>query len=215
MTLPRRRFLRLAAGAAAAPVLARTAHAQTYPNRPVRLIVGLAPGGVNDLVARLIAQWLTGAARPDLRGREPSGLRRQHRDRGGREVDARRLYASPAGLRQSRQCRALSAARIRSRARHRAGRHHHAPAQRGGGKPVDAREDDAGVRRLRQGQSRQDQHGVDRQRDAVACRRRAVQDDDRRPDDARAVSRRRAGADRSDRRAGADLFRCAGVRSRR
>ncbi len=59
MTLPRRRFLRLAAGAAAAPVLARTAHAQTYPNRPVRLIVGLAPGGVNDLVARLIAQWLT------------------------------------------------------------------------------------------------------------------------------------------------------------
>ena len=59
MKLARRKFLRLTAGAIALPVLARTARAQTYPARPVRIIVGLAPGGGTDIVARLIAQWLT------------------------------------------------------------------------------------------------------------------------------------------------------------
>jgi tripartite-type tricarboxylate transporter receptor subunit TctC len=58
--LPRRTFLHLAAGAAAAfPGVARFAFAQTYPSRPVRIIVGFAPGGSGDILARLIAQWLT------------------------------------------------------------------------------------------------------------------------------------------------------------
>jgi tripartite-type tricarboxylate transporter receptor subunit TctC len=57
MTLPRRTFLRLA-GAAAVPALSRTAGAQGYPTRPVRLIVGFAPGGPTDVFARLIAQKL-------------------------------------------------------------------------------------------------------------------------------------------------------------
>jgi tripartite-type tricarboxylate transporter receptor subunit TctC len=59
MKLLRRQFLRLAAGAAALPAASRIAQAQTYPSRPVRWIVGFAPGGGNDIVARLMGQWLS------------------------------------------------------------------------------------------------------------------------------------------------------------
>jgi tripartite-type tricarboxylate transporter receptor subunit TctC len=59
MKLPRRNFLHLAAGAAALPAVAPIARAQTYPSRPVRWIVGFAPGCGNDIVARLMGQWLS------------------------------------------------------------------------------------------------------------------------------------------------------------
>jgi tripartite-type tricarboxylate transporter receptor subunit TctC len=59
MKLPRRRFLRLAAGAAALPALPRIARAQTYPTRPVRIVVGYPAGGPVDFYARLSAQWLS------------------------------------------------------------------------------------------------------------------------------------------------------------
>jgi len=59
MTLSRRQFLHLAAGAAALPTVSRMAFAQAYPSRPVRIVAGFAPGGSVDIVARLIGQWLT------------------------------------------------------------------------------------------------------------------------------------------------------------
>src|SRR5215472_4994720 len=59
MKLPRRTFLHLAAGAGALPAVSRIARAQTYPSRPVRLIVTTPAGGSPDIIARLIGQWLS------------------------------------------------------------------------------------------------------------------------------------------------------------
>ncbi len=59
MKLPRREFLHLSATAIALPAAARLARAETYPVRPVHIIVGFAAGGPNDISARLVAQWLS------------------------------------------------------------------------------------------------------------------------------------------------------------
>src|ERR1041385_501743 len=73
MKLPPRRFLHLAAGTAALPVVPRIARAQTYPSQPVRIIVGFAAGGPNDILARLIGQWLSERLRPPLVVEKPPG----------------------------------------------------------------------------------------------------------------------------------------------
>ena len=104
---------------------------------------------------------------------------------------------------------ALRQAQFQFHPRHRAGRE---PSCRDalchGGESVGSGQDGSRVHRLCQGQSRQDQYGVGRQRDSAPHGGRAVQDDDRRRHGARALSRRGAGADRPDRRAGAGHVRC-------
>jgi hypothetical protein len=57
--LGRRRFLHLAAGTASLRAVSRVARAQAYPARPVRLLIGFAPGGTQDVIGRLLGQWLT------------------------------------------------------------------------------------------------------------------------------------------------------------
>jgi tripartite-type tricarboxylate transporter receptor subunit TctC len=59
MKLPRRKFLHLAAGAAALPAVSSIARAQVYPSRPVRVVVGYPPGTTPDILARLMSQWLS------------------------------------------------------------------------------------------------------------------------------------------------------------
>jgi len=59
MKLRRRQFLHLAAGAAALPAMSRIAQAEAYRTRPVRFVVGYAPGGAGDISARLLGQWLS------------------------------------------------------------------------------------------------------------------------------------------------------------
>ena len=59
MKIPRRRFLHLAAGAAALPAAKLIAFADTYPTRPVHLVVGFSPGSASDINARVVGQWLS------------------------------------------------------------------------------------------------------------------------------------------------------------
>src|ERR1051325_10765758 len=73
MMLARRRFLGFAAMAAALPRFATSARAQTFPSRPVRLVVGFPAGGPNDILGRLIAQWLPPPRPPGVARRRPPG----------------------------------------------------------------------------------------------------------------------------------------------
>src|SRR4029077_17649617 len=75
LKFPRRKFLHLAAGAAAFPVVTRFASAEGYPSRPVHIIVGFPPGGATDVNARLIGQWLTERLGQSSRtGRVPAAI---------------------------------------------------------------------------------------------------------------------------------------------
>src|ERR1700688_4087813 len=71
MKLPRRKFFRLAMGAAALPTIPRVAWAQSYPTRPVRMIVPLPAGGAADIVARLMAHWLERLGQPVIVENKP------------------------------------------------------------------------------------------------------------------------------------------------
>ena len=124
MKLPRRRFLHLAAGAAALPAVSRIARAQAYPSRPVRIIVGFAAGGAGRHHRTPDGSMAVGAARPAIRHRKPAGCCHQYRRRGGREVAARWLYAPPRRFGKRNQRNALRKAQFQFHPRHRAGRRH-------------------------------------------------------------------------------------------
>jgi len=107
MKFPRRHFLHLAAGAAVIPAVSRLAWAQAYPTRPVRLIVGFAPGGAGDIAARLIGQWLS------ERLGQPFVIENRPGAGGNIATEAvvkappRRLYASAGRFTECDQCDAL------------------------------------------------------------------------------------------------------------
>src|SRR5262245_57859588 len=63
MKLPRRQFLRLTAGAAALPTVPRIAKAQSYPTRPITIVVPFVAGGATDVIARLIAERMRASLR--------------------------------------------------------------------------------------------------------------------------------------------------------
>ena len=181
------------------PVRRRGAGA-TFPNRPIRILVTIPPGGAPDISARMLAQGLNETLGLVGGDREPSRRQRQHRLRAGREVGARRLHAAAAcRQRHHHQPACLRQAAVRSAQGPAAGRERrhqpvHAVAQSAG-----AGEDLPGIHRIRA----QDQAAaalcVGRQRqpasvddgDAQAARQ------DRPP--ARAVPRRRAGDHRDGR----------------
>ena len=202
MRLPRRKFLHLAAGAVALPAVSRTASAQAYPSRPIRVIVGYTPAGSADITARLMGQWMS--------ERLGQTVVIENRPGAGTNLATESVIRAPADgytLLLVAPANAINASLFEKlnhnyRERHRAGGGHQPLRQCDGSAPVRAGEDGPGIHRLCQGQSRQAQHGVVGRRLDHPLVGRAVQDADRHPDDPCALSRERAGAHRHDLRAG-------------
>ena len=103
MKLPRRKFLQLAAGAAALPVVACVAWAQAYPSRLVRVIVPIAPAGAADITARLIGQWLS-----ERLGQQ---FVIDNRPGGGGNIGTEAVVRAPAGPTTFGQCQQAITAR--------------------------------------------------------------------------------------------------------
>ena len=164
MKIPRRRFLQLAAGAAALP--ARVAH-RTGAS------LSVAAGALDRRHSRRRRgrhhrapdrSMAVGAARPAIHHREPAGRRHQYRHRGGRACAAGRLYAAAGQCGERDQRDALRQAQFQFHSRHRAGCGHHPRSPCHGGQSIGSGQDGSRVHRLCQGQSGQDQHGVGRHR---------------------------------------------------
>jgi hypothetical protein len=175
MKLPRREFLHLAGGAAALPALPRIAQAETYPMRPVRIVVGYAAGGGADIVARVVGQWLSERLGPFIVENRPGA---------GSNLGAEAVVRAPPDgytlLLVTLPANAINATplrqpRVRLRPQHRAARKPDARSQRHAGHALPAGHDDPRFHRLCQRQSGQDQHDIGRHRVRHACSRRIVQ----------------------------------------
>ena len=201
MTLPRRRFLQLAASASALPALRSRRRRANLP-----VTAGAAAG---RLCARRrqrhrgTADRANGrrAARPAIHHRKPPRGRQQPRHRSGRAGKSRWLYAARSLHIERVERDALPESQVRLHPRHRAGREHGEDLQCDDRQQFVSGEDRSGVHRLCEGQPRQDQHGIGRSRKLAAPLRRAVQGDDRRRHGHGALSRRRPCDPRAHRRA--------------
>jgi len=92
LRLPRREFLQLGGAALAAPALVSAAAAQTYPSRPITMIVPFPPGGNVDVVGRILAERMRADAWAAHHRRKHRRSERKHRYRPHRPREARRLY---------------------------------------------------------------------------------------------------------------------------
>ena len=209
MKLPhRRQFLHLAAGAAALPAVSRIARAQTYPTRPVRIVVAFGSWRRDRHSCAADRTMAVGAARPAIRRREPPG-RAAPTSAPKRSCVRHRTathfsWSSTANAINATLYDKLNFNFLRDIA----------PVagiisipDGHGGKSIGSGQDGSRIYRLCQGQFRQDQYGIARHRDTAACCRRAVQDDDRRRYGSRAISRRATRDDRPAWRAGAGSVR--------
>ena len=141
MRLPRRKFLRLAAGSAAVAAMPRIARAETYPARPVHIIVGFAPGAASDIIARLIGDWLSERLGQQfvIDNRPGAGSNIGTEAVGARA--GRRLHAA-AGLAAERDQRvALRQSQFQFPPRYRPGREHHALPHGHGGESIASGQD--------------------------------------------------------------------------
>ena len=203
MTLRRRQFLQFAAAAAAAPAFSRRACALDYPTRPVHLIVGFAAGGPQDIIMRLMCQWLSERLgqsfivenKPGASGNVGAETVVRAAPDGYTLLSVSSPNAINASLYKNLNFNFIrDIAPVASIMR--------VPLVMEVN-PSRSGQDGSRADRLHQSQSRQDQLRLGRHRHAAARLRRAVQDDDRGRDGAGALSRRGAGAHRSDRRTGA------------
>jgi len=112
MKLARRQFLHLAAGATALPAVSRIAWAQTYPARPVRIVVGLTAGSASDIVARLVGQWLSERLGQQFIVENRPGAGTNIAAEAVRSIGPGRVYAPSDRFTQCHQCLALRQAQL-------------------------------------------------------------------------------------------------------
>ena len=213
MKLPRRQFLHLAAGAAALPAVSRIAWAQAYPTRPVRIDRRLCRRRRDRHPRAPDGSMAVGAARPAIRHREPAGRRHQYRHRGGRARAAGRLYAAPGRLRRTRSTRrsTTSSISISSATSRRSRASCRVPYVMVVNPSVPAKTVPEFIAYAKANPGKINMASAGNGT-APTCRRRAVQDDDRRRHGARALSRRGACAHRPARRTGAGHVRLHDLR---